>query len=305
MRQLAGVVGALLTPFDTAGQVDPGRAQAEAEFLVSHCDAVSVLGAEVSEYRCLTADARRTFLRRMLGHLRGRITTIAGASATTVGEVLELAALAHDEGADYVQLLLPNRPSGGTPRDAELVRLVEQVASECPLPLVLYHHPGQGADPSLAALVDACAVDGVAALKDSSRNISRNLQAVEAIQHAGHASYLATIQPMLAVLLSGGAGAMMPPPLTLVGAQIRDAVAAGDPGRAGRLQRLVAIFPARWSGYGLMAPSKAAMTAVGVPVGEPFLPYAAVPAAEAAQIAKIVEGWSEQFDIPAVRARAS
>lgn len=305
MRQLAGVVGALLTPFDEAGQIDLGRAQAEGDFLASHCDAVSVLGAEVSEYRCLTAGVRRDFLRQMLEQLHGRVSTIAGASATTVSEVIELAELAHDAGADCVQMLLPNRPSGGTPDDAELVRLVEQVAGRSPLPLVLYHHPGQGADPSLSALVDACAVDGVVALKDSSRNISRNLRAVEVIQHAGHASYLATIQPMLAVLLSGGAGAMMPPPLTLVGAQIRDAVAAGDLGRAGALQRLVAIFPAQWAAYGLMAPAKVAMAAVGVPVGDPFQPYAAVPAAEAAQIKKTVEGWSELIGIPAAQAQAS
>jgi 4-hydroxy-tetrahydrodipicolinate synthase len=164
---------------------------------------------------------------------------------------------------------------------------------------VLYHNPGQGADPSLDAIVEACAVPGVVAIKDSSRNVSRALRAVEEIDRAGHARYLTTIQPLLTVLLAGGSGAMAPPPSTFVGAAIRDAVAAGDVAGAVELQRLVAVFPARWSaGHGLAPTAKAAMTALGMPLGDPGHPHLPVPEADAQAIAAVVRGWPSLAGAP-------
>lgn len=292
-EKLAGVVGALLTPFGEAGGVDTDRLSGLCDFLTSHCDAVSVLGAEVSEYRMLSEGMRRELLVRTVRALRDRTTVIAGISSPRVAEVLDLAELAADAGADYVQLLLPNRPYGGPPTHGEILAFVESVAASSPLPVVLYHHPGQGADPAFETLAAACAVDNVVAMKDSSRDISRNLRAVEEIQHAGHAQYLATIQPMLAVLLSGGAGAMMPPPLTLVGAAIRDAVGAGDLARAGRMQRLIGRFPGAWGRHGLLPLAKAALTLSGQPFGDPAQPYAAVPAVALTEIKQVIAEWDE------------
>ena len=294
-EKLAGVVGALLTPFAADGAVDAARLDRLADFLAPHCDAVSVLGAEVSEYRMLPGRTRRELLARMAAALRDRTTVVAGVSSPRVAEVLELAELAATAGADYAQVLLPNRPYGGPPAHGEVLAFVEAVAARSPLPVVIYHHPGQGADPAFETLTAACAIDNVVAMKDSSRDISRNLRAVEEIQHAGHAQYLATIQPMLAVLLSGGAGAMMPPPITLVGAAIRDAVAAGDLARAGRMQRLIGRFPGAWGKHGLLPLVKAALAVGGQPCGDPAPPYEAVPAAVLAGIKQVVAEWDEQL----------
>lgn len=296
MPVLQGVVGALLTPFDEEGAVHPGQLQAQYDFLSSHCDAVSVLGAEVSEYRCLPPTIRRSVLTEAVSALSGRVQVLAGVSAGTLSEVSELSALAAEAGADFAQMLLPTRPSGGQPTRTELVRLVEQAVDTSPLPLVLYHHPGQGADPAIDTLVALCAIEGVVGIKDSSRDISRNLRLLEEIQHAGHARYLATIQPMLPLLLSGGAGAMMPPPLTLIGAGIRDAVAENDLHRAGQLQRLVTLFPARWSVHGLLPLAKKAMQLSGMSLGDPLGPFEAVPDREAREIEVALQGWEELLE---------
>jgi 4-hydroxy-tetrahydrodipicolinate synthase len=181
------------------------------------------------------------------------------------------------------------------PSPDETLAFVEEVAAASPLPLVLYHHPGRGADPAFETIVAACQVPNVAAIKDSSREISRNLRAVEEIQKAGHAQYLATVQPMLAVMVAGGAGAMMPAGITLVGAAIRDAVRDGDLERAGRMQSLVARFPAAWSKYGLLPLAKAALEMLGTPVGAPARPYEPVPEAVLTQIKPVIDQWENEL----------
>jgi 4-hydroxy-tetrahydrodipicolinate synthase len=289
---LRGVVGAVLTPFTTEGEVDRDALAAEIDLLAGHCDALSVLGAEVTEYRALSPDARRTLLAEATQLVAGRRPVLAGVSAPSLPEIAELAHVAAGAGATYAQVLLPNRTWGGPPSTAELVAFTEEVVTASPLPVVLYHNPGQGSDPSLEALVEACAVPGVVAIKDSSRNISRVLRAVEEIDRAGHARYLGTIQPLLTILLAGGSGAMAPPPSTLVGAAIRDAVAAGDLAKAAELQNLVALFPAKWSGrYGLTPTMKAAMPAIGLPLGDPAPPFAPLPTDEAQAVAALVSSW--------------
>ncbi len=85
---------------------------------------------------------------------------------------------------------------------------------------------------------------------------------------------------------------MAPPPSTLVGAAMRDAVATGDLARAAELQRLVSIFPAKWSGrHGLAPTMKAAMAAFGLPLGHPAPPYAPLPPDEAQAVTDVVGAW--------------
>jgi 4-hydroxy-tetrahydrodipicolinate synthase len=295
MTKLEGVIGALLTPFDGGGGVDRSRLGRLYDFLTSHCDGISVLGPEVSEYAVLTPRVRRELLTEAVGALKDRTTVIAGVSAPTTAEVLELAGIAADAGAHYAQVLLPTRPYGGPPSPRETLAFVTEVAEGSPLPIVLYHHPGRGADPAFGTLVEACQVPNVAAIKDSSRDISRNLRAVEEIQKAGHAQYLATIQPMLAVMLSGGAGVMTPAGLTVVGAAIRDAVRVGDLARAGRMQSLVGRFPAAWGTFGLLPLAKVALELLGVPVGAPAAPYERPPEAVLVQIRDVIADWERQL----------
>jgi 4-hydroxy-tetrahydrodipicolinate synthase len=289
--QLGGVVGALLTPFDDDAKVDEVALGRLIDFLLPHVDAISVLGAEVSEYRCLTPDRRRSLLGEVTAQLSGRTTVMAGASAQTPGEVVELTHLAAEAGADLVQVLMPNRPWGGAPSPAELITFFTEVASQSPLPVALYHHPGQGADPAWGTIIELCQIDNVVAMKDSSRNIARCLRGVEEIERPGYARYLGTIQPMLAILLSGGSGAMMPPPLTVIGAAIRDAVLAGDLAAAGAAQRRIALLPDKWSQYGLTPITKRAMELVGIPLGDPAGPFAALPRDADDELRTILADW--------------
>jgi 4-hydroxy-tetrahydrodipicolinate synthase len=271
-----GIIGACLTPFDGSGGVDGDALERELDFMAGHCDAISVLGAEASEYQVLSPAERRRWLAAGVRAVDGRTAVLAGASSPRIDEVLELAELAAEAGAQYAQVLMPLRPWGPQPTTSELVGWYEAVASRCALPIVAYHNPTRGADAGPEAFLRLAEIDGVVAFKESSRDMAKIGRLIEEIDVAGHARYFTTMQPLLATLLQGGSGAMMPVPATLIGAQVRDAVRDGDLDRAVEAQRLFATFPARWKAYGLPPVMRSALRHLGVDIGDPPFPFAGV-----------------------------
>ena len=99
---------------------------------------------------------------------------------------------------------------------------------------------------------------------------------------AGYAP--ATMQMLLATLQLGGSGATMPPPACEIARHIIDAFVAKDHERAAALQQQFALFPSKWMHRGLAPVMKAAMNLIGVPVGDPYPPYASLSNDEIAEL---------------------
>lgn len=285
---LRGVVGACLTPFAPDGRVDETALARELDFMAGHCDAISVLGAEVSEYRLLSDVDRRHWLRHGIAAVAGRVPVLAGASSARIAEVAELAELAADAGATYVQVLLPKRPWGPEASVREVVTYFERVTEVSPLPVVVYHNPSRGSDPSVQALIRISELDGVVGFKESSRDMSRIGRLIAEIDLAGNARYLTTMQPLLATLLQGGSGAMMPAPATLLGSRVLRAFDAGDIAAARTAQAVFAEFPSRWSAYGLTPVMRCAMRHLGIDIGVGLPPFEPVAEADDAAIGRFL-----------------
>lgn len=298
--RLSGIVAACLTPFDEGGRIDWTALEREIEFVIPHADAITIGAVEASEYSMLTHDERRQLLRRGARMVGGRRPIVLGASSPRLGIVAELAGLAAEEKADFVQILAPGRPWGGEPTPGELVRYFEAVESVSPLPIVAYHNPACGADPSVATWIRVSELPAVRAIKESSRDISKIGRMIEGVDAAGHASYLTTMQPLLATLLMGGSGGTMPPPGTKFGSLVVSAVRAGDIERARAWQRVFNLFPARWAGYGLPPVMKSALRHFGVDIGDPLTPFQSVSEADHVQIGEFLRatGVMDGADIP-------
>jgi len=286
--RLGGIVAACLTPFDAAGKISWDQLERAIEFLVSHADAITIAAVEASEYSMLTFEERTELLRRGARLIGSRLPLILGASSPRLDTVAQLAELAAEEGADFVQVLAPSRPWGGEPHPDELLEYFESVSAVSPLPIVAYHNPACGADPNVETWIRVSEMPAVRALKESSRDISKIGRMIEGVDASGNASYLTTMQPLLHTLLLGGSGGTMPPPGSAIGSRVVAAFRKGDLDSARAWQRVFNLFPARWARYGLPPVMKSAMRHFGVDIGDPLPPFGAVSKADDALIGEFL-----------------
>jgi 4-hydroxy-tetrahydrodipicolinate synthase len=299
--RLPGNVVPPVTPFDGAGTVDYATLQREIDWVVvtSRPAAICVAGVEAQEYQYLSDAARRELIRETVAAIGGRAPALVGISHASYRRSIELAAYAHELGASAVQVLLPNRPSGGAATTAEIVAYFTAIVRESPLPVVAYHNQGPGADLGVPALLEVLAIDGVVGLKESSRNQRFLANLLREAQARKLGRIFTTLEVLLGTLILGAAGGTMPAPGSALAALLVEAFAAGDLATAVRVQQLLSEMPARWIAHGLVAVSKASLAAIGLDCGPTYPPFGTVPAKDAQEIAAFWEPVLDEF--PAIR----
>jgi 4-hydroxy-tetrahydrodipicolinate synthase len=284
--KLPGNVVPPITPFTSGGEVDYATLAREIDYVIasSRPAAICVAGVEAQEYQYLSDDQRRLLIRETIAMIGGRVPALVGISHASYRTSIALAEYAKDLGASAVQLLLPNRPSGGPATTAEIVAYFELISSETPLPVVAYHNQGPGADMSVAGLLEVLALDNVVALKES----SRNQRFLAVLLHDATTRKLAhiftTLEVLLGTLILGASGGTMPPPGSALSALLVEAFHAGDLPRAIRVQQLLSVMPAQWVSHGLVSVSKISLRAIGLDCGLSYPPFGTVPPKHVAEI---------------------
>jgi 4-hydroxy-tetrahydrodipicolinate synthase len=219
----------------------------------------------------------------------GRIPVILGISHPAPQRAIELADHAAAIGADAVQLLMPIRLWGGDPEADEIYDYVAEIARRSPLPVVVSHNRGPGADPALPLFLRLADVYNVPYFVDTSGDITKISRLIEEVDRRGAARLFTTPESLLIGLTLGGSGAAMPPPAARVGAEVVRAFRAGDIARATEWQRILGLFPNRWSRYGMPPVMKAAMRHIGIDLGRPMRPFGNLPKWDDAQIGQFLE----------------
>ncbi len=275
MRQ-PGLIVAPLTPFTADLKVDERSLRRQIDYVVRDCAATMVVaaGVETQEYTYLSFEARKGLIRSTIEFVDGRAPVMVGITHPSFHTAIELAHEAEKLGAAALQLLAPLRPFAGAPTQADLLGYFEKISRETSLPLTLYLNPGPGADVSIPDTIALAKLPRVQFIKESSRDLARVSRLIVEIDRAGHAQYFTTMQMLLASIELGGSGATMPPPGAEIARYITEAFVAGDYPRAAQLQLQFALFPGKWMHYGLAPTMKAAMNLIGIPVGDPYPPYA-------------------------------
>jgi 4-hydroxy-tetrahydrodipicolinate synthase len=267
-----------LTPFTEDLRIDYHALQTGVDYIVDDVRPTTIVaaGVEAQEYQYLSFDDRKALIEQTIRAVGGRVPVAVGISHPSFRIAIELAHFAEKTGATELQLLAPQKLTGGIPTTKELVQYFESIGRETSLPIILYLNPGPGADLGIDATIELAKLDFIRAIKESSRDLSRVSRLIVEIDHAGHARYFTTMQMLLITLELGGAGITLPPPAAELARHIIDAYVAGDRDRAAQLQLQFATFPARWMPFGLAAVMKAASNFIGVPAGRPYPPYAPV-----------------------------
>jgi 4-hydroxy-tetrahydrodipicolinate synthase len=286
-----GLIVAPLTPFTTALALDVAALRRQIDYVVDDCGATMVVaaGVETQEYTYLSLEQRKALIRATIELVAGRVPVMVGVSHPSFRTAVELAHDAERLGAAAIQLLAPLRPFAGAPTRDDLVAYFEAVSRETRLPITLYLNPGPGADVSIADTIALARLPGVTFIKESSRDLARVSRLIVEIDRAGHARYFTTMQMLLITLMLGGSGATMPPPAAEIARHVIDAYLAKDYQRAAELQLQFALFPSQWMHRGLAPVMKAAMNLIGVAVGEPYPPYAALTPDETSALAALLK----------------
>ena len=285
--QRPGLIVAPLTPFNQELNVDEARLRRQIDYVVEDCraDMVVAAGVETQEYTYLSLDERKALIARTIELVGGRVPVMVGVSHPALKTAIALAHDAERLGAAALQVLAPLRPFAGPPTRNDLVSYFETISRETSLPITLYLNPGPGAEVSIADTIALAKLPGVQFIKESSRDLARVSRLIAEIDAAGHARYFTTMQMLLISLMLGGSGATMPPPACEIARHIVDAFVAKDYERAAEVQRQFALFPAKWMHRGLAPVMKAAMNQIGIPVGAPYPPFAALTPEEMDELA--------------------
>jgi 4-hydroxy-tetrahydrodipicolinate synthase/2-dehydro-3-deoxy-phosphogluconate/2-dehydro-3-deoxy-6-phosphogalactonate aldolase len=255
---LRGVVPPTVTAFDDESDLDPEATAAHARFVVDRgVHGVFPLGTN-GEFPLLTADERERVVGAVVEEVGNDVPVIAGVGAPSTRVTVAHAERAVAAGADGVVVVTPYYyPLAG---DAA-VSHYERVAEAADVPVYVYHIPSKtGNHLDLKTAREVAAVDGVAGLKDSSKDVP---WLGEVIDDSPEITYLIGSDALLVPGLSLGCAGLVSavanalPELVV---DLYDAFDAGDEDRARELQSRVYDVRTAFKGGPYMAGAKAALS---------------------------------------------
>jgi 4-hydroxy-tetrahydrodipicolinate synthase/2-dehydro-3-deoxy-phosphogluconate/2-dehydro-3-deoxy-6-phosphogalactonate aldolase len=233
---LSGVVPPTITAFTEDEAVDLEATVAHAQFVVDGgASGVFPLGTN-GEFVLLTGEERRQVVEAVCDAIDA-VPVVAGVGAPSTHETVQHAEHAEAAGADGVIVVTPYY----YPLDDEAtVAHYRAVAAAVDLPVYIYHIPSRtGNALSLDALAAIAAIDGIAGLKDSSKDVPWLAQAIDRVPEL---TYLVGSDSLLVPGLDVGCAGMVSavanafPELVV---ELYDAYREGDEARARDLQSTV------------------------------------------------------------------
>jgi 4-hydroxy-tetrahydrodipicolinate synthase len=173
-----GIIPAVTTPFDSAGDVDAAALESNVRAYVEAGVHGLVATGTMGEAASLSGEERRAVVAAVV-RAAGRVPVIAGVSAGTPAAAIGLAADAADAGAEGI-MLLP--PLGYRADEREIEAFYRAVAEAAGLPLMAYNNPeasGTDMGPALIARLGR-RIERLVAVKECSGDVRR----IPAIIHA-------------------------------------------------------------------------------------------------------------------------
>ena len=174
--QLRGVFVPLVTPFDSAGEVDPVALRRLVDYLIGAGVHGLFVGGTTGEFPLLSTIERCEVAQVVMDHAAGRVPVVVHAGAPSTREAIELAQHAQGIGAPAVAVVSPYYfPLS----DDALLGHYESVSEAVPgLPVLLYNIPQRTGNPLVPHLADRivnrCA--NVVGIKDSTGNLSQTIE---------------------------------------------------------------------------------------------------------------------------------
>ena len=296
-ERIGRLLTAMVTPFDSDGEVDYAQARKLAQALVaSGSDGVVVAGT-TGESPTLTHDEEERLFAEIKEALEGKGDVVAGTGSNNTAEAVKYTATATRIGADAVLSVVPyyNKP----PQEG-LYRHFKAIAESTDLPVILYNVTSRTAvNMSAETVIRLSEIPNIVGIKEAGGDLN---QAAEIIRDAspGFLVWSGNDDQTYPIMAMGGYG-IISVASHLVGAQIKRMMGLtleGDlEGAAAEHRRLLPLF----RGLFVLAnpiPVKYAVNKAGFNVGEPRLPLVTPDPATAAGLDKLMSNYEVDLPIP-------
>lgn len=245
----------------------------------NRADLIAIVGTGIQEVTAMDVEERKQAIAAAADAVPERYPVFAGVSHPAIPHAKALIGVAESVDVDG---LIAFPPWGTGPSPDEVRTYYRVIAGESDLPVMLYNNPRLTLDLDPGLLGELAAMDGIECIKETSRDISKVTALLRDVHHEGLANVFTTMDVAMYTFMLGGAGVIAPPPLTTALAGMRDAVEAGDFGRAAQLQQNVSSAPeGSPNPYALV---KAASRAQGIDLGRPRPPFAPIETSEFSRI---------------------
>lgn len=294
MIQLSGIIPALLTPFDSAGEVNAAALRDLIEFHIAQGVAGEFVCGWSGEGLLLTEAERRLVAETAIDAARGRVPVIVHTGALTTGESVRLSAHAQADGADAVSVKLPMIYSVGWPGIQQHYRAV---AAATTLPLYIYNEPGSAPDPLTPAMFrDLCDdIPTLAGMKFTSRDLFQMRQFLDLEINGRRPNVLSGLEELLIGALAMGADGsvgLIYNLLPRLAVDIYEAFRRGDMQEAQTLQirsnRVLDVWYA-FEKVGGLSIFKAMLKLIGIDCGAGRPPHAPITDAQLEELSDALE----------------
>jgi 4-hydroxy-tetrahydrodipicolinate synthase len=277
--QLGAILTAMVTPFDSRGELDEDAAVRLMDHLLDHGSDGLVLCGTTGEAPTLSDEEKLRLIRLGVEEVRPShpgSTIVAGVGSNDTRHTVELTERASELRPDA---LLVVNPYYSKPSRRGLVRHFEEVARATDLPIVLYNIPQRTAqDMPNDLLAELGRIENVRAVKQANPD---NLAKLEGLQiYAGN-------DDMLADVLDLGEPGGVLVASHLVGEEMRRMV--DEPERRHEIDRSLRDVYRELAIAPLACSVKAALSLIGIEVGSPRLPYVELDEPELQAVRQLLE----------------
>jgi 4-hydroxy-tetrahydrodipicolinate synthase len=269
--QFGKIVTAMVTPFDSKGNIDFAKTTSLVNYLLENGTDSLVIAGTTGESPTLTTEEKVALFRHVVSVVNGRVPVIAGTGTNNTRASIELTKKAEEIGVDAVMLVAPyyNKPN-----QEGLYQHFKAIAESTSLPVMLYNIPGRSVvNIAVDTVVRLSEIPNIVAVKDASGNLDAMTEII-ARTREDFQLYSGDDSITLPVLAIGGAG-VVSVASHIIGNEMQQMIAAfeaGELAKAAKLhQKLLPIMKGLFAAPNPV-PVKTALQLKGLDVGSVRLP---------------------------------
>ncbi|MBE3569783.1 MAG: 4-hydroxy-tetrahydrodipicolinate synthase [Bacillales bacterium] len=290
MVSFGRIATAMVTPFDSKGNIDFRKTTQLVDYLIENGTDSLVVSGTTGESPTLTSEEKMALFQHVKKVANGRVPVIAGTGSYNTQATVELTKKAEEAGADAILLVTPyyNKPN-----QEGLYQHFKTVAEATSLPIILYNVPGRtSVTLQPETVIRLSRIHNIVAVKEASGNLDAMAEII-AKTDDDFALYSGDDALTLPVLAIGGDG-VISVASHIVGNEMQEMITAffdGNLTKAAKLhQKLLPIMRGLFAAPSPV-PVKTALQMKGMDPGPVRLPLVPLTEEERNKLAELLHNF--------------